>query len=151
LASGGDGFVDGSWQSSARDKVGDPLLLVADLNADTLVVRAFRDKRKGHEAVLISSIAGETATIRNIGGFRADSVGHGVGTALLQFAEEVLAGQGVRVVTGRLAEGDLGHRDRQIRFCVKNGYQVRLTGQTGRVSKSLASSPWVRNDFPGRR
>ena len=143
--------MDGSWQRSARDKDGDPLLLVADRNGPSLLVRAFRNKRKGQEAVLIASVAGETATIRNIGGFSEDSVGYGVGTALLRFAEEVLAGQGVRAVSGWLAAGDVGHRDRQVRFYVKNGYQVRLTGPTGGVSKSLESSPWVRNDGPGQR
>ncbi len=121
----------------ARDKDGRPVLLDYDLRGETLLVRAFRSYRAGPAAVLLASLDGERATLRSIGCFGPGSLNRGLGTALLRLAEDVMARHGVTRVTGSLAPADLDHRDRQVHFYLKNGYEVRLRGLSGTVTKTL--------------
>jgi len=133
------------------DKHGEPLLVRADRCGSSLLVRAFRAGSQRHEAVLFATLEGDRATLRDIGGFSPGAVNRGVGTALLRLAEEVFRGAGVRRVVGYLAPTDPAHRERQVHFYLKNGYDVTLNGGVGRLEKVLSPSPWTPNDWPSPR
>jgi len=137
---------------TARDKNGRPLVLRADLRAGSLVVRAFYRGRTRPLAVLLATLDGPEATLRDIGCFAPGALNKGVGTALLTFAEEVFRRHGVVRVTGALSAADADHRDRQVHFYLKNGYDVTLEpDRTGRITKSLAAAAPPPGTAPGRR
>jgi GNAT superfamily N-acetyltransferase len=132
--------VSSSEFSTSRmvtDKKDRPLLLVASRHGSSLIVRAFRSYRAGHEAVLFASIEGSQATIRDIGCFTESGLSHGVGTALLRLAEEIFRREGATRIMGHLSPADFDHRGRQVHFYLKNGYEVCLDGLEGTVRKWL--------------
>lgn len=141
-----------SLSRNAEDKEGRPLRLLADLRGNSLVVRGvYRDQAR-NEAVLFATLEGRQATIRDIGCFARGSLNKGIGTALLLFAEDIMREQGVGRLTGLLSAADSGHRDRQVHFYLKNGYEVLLKpDRSGEIAKSLGASPWVRNNWPAPR
>lgn len=119
------------------DKNGRPVLLLADSDPAFVVVRAVARRGAGPECVLLATIEDGIATIRTIQSRGEDSVGRGVGTAVLRFAEDLLGAAGVTRVTGRLSPGDIEHRNRQVHFYRKNGYSVTLDGLEGTIAKDL--------------
>lgn len=142
----------GTRVRSAEDKAGRPLTLLADLKGNSLVVRAVYRDQSRNEACLFATLEERQATIRDIGCFARGALNRGIGSALLAFAEDIFLECGVARVTGHLAPADAGHRDRQVRFYLKNGYEVLLKpDRSGDIAKSLAASPWVRNNWPAAR
>ncbi len=131
----------------AVDKQGRPILLVADHGESSLLVRALRPNGDC-ETTLLAHVDGDVATIRSIACRNEECLSQGIGTAVLRYAEENLALAGAVKVVGWLSAADADHRDRQVHFYRKNGYDVVLEERTGRISKNLAASPWVRNNWP---
>lgn len=120
----------------ATDKEGWPVFLYTVWDHKDLEVKAFCPYSLHHDFVLFATIQGATAEIDDIQCNR-DMVNRGVGTAVLQFAEEILRELGVTRVWGWLSPCDADHRDRQIHFYQTNGYKVRARDDMGTISKDL--------------
>lgn len=121
-----------------RDRENRPIQVFARVWAATgqtfVHVTAHRPGSAQHEALLIASMHGELARLRDL---RIRFQGKGLGTICLKVAEEIFHTHGVQAVTGWLSDVDYDSRPRQVYFYEKNGYDVVLTGKTGTVHKVL--------------
>lgn len=124
-----------TWHAFDADRES-PMLLFAALGAELLEAQAVTAYGSiAHlEMTLHASVCLEVAELLDM---RGVDHSRGVGTALLQFTEPILAEMGTRLVHGRVQANDEEHLSRLIHFFRANGYRLLIAGDTLSVEKDL--------------